>query len=137
MPLSGMLTCGSCGARTQISQMRYNLGGTKLICSNCVDKERGTIKPGTTHSPAAVRMQKESNAKTEQTQSRPAASQVNTGGMAGYYCRNCHFKFSRRRDIDVTNCPYCGKDSVAPAYEGRAQDLIEESSRRKDDDDDF
>jgi len=128
MPLSGMLTCGSCGVRTPISSMRYNLGGSKLICPSCVEKERGGIKPGTTHSPVAVKLQKE--------QSLKQASQPSEAGpgVASYYCRNCHFKFSRRRDMDVGTCPYCGKDSVGMAYEGKAQDLIEESAKGKDDD---
>src|SRR3989338_2369458 len=58
MPLSGMLTCGSCGARTQMNSMRYNLSGSKLICQSCVEKERSSIKPGTTQA-ASMRLQRE------------------------------------------------------------------------------
>lgn len=129
MPLSGILTCGNCGARTQMNTMRYNLGGTKLICPNCIEKERGGIKPGTTHSPVAVKMQKEHSMRRESSSTGAGSS-----GMAGYICNSCHFKFSRKRDLVISACPYCGKDSVAPAYEGKAQDLIEDSAKGSNDD---
>lgn len=133
MPLSGMLTCGNCGSRTQMSTMRYNLPGTKLICQKCVDKERSGIKPGTTQSSArlqreptlrqAVREQQETSAET-----KPAGSD-----LTGYYCRSCHFKFSRKKDMDVTSCPYCSRPTVSPQYTGGAQDLIEESVKSQGD----
>ena len=130
MPLSGMLTCGTCGARTQMSTMRYNLNGSKLICQNCVDKERSAIKPGTTQSSA--RLQREQpqlrhvvKAATE-TADQPVEIRANKD-LTGYYCRSCHYKFSRKKEMDVSTCPYCGRPTVSPQYTGGAQDLIEES----------
>ncbi len=133
MPLSGMLTCGSCGARTQMNTMRYNLGGNKLICTSCVEKERSAIKPGTTHSPVAVRLQKEQMSQKAQQDGSSLNSQASSSGMTNYYCRSCHFKFSRKRDMDIAACPYCGKESVSAAYEGKAQDLIEDSIKNGED----
>lgn len=153
MPLSGMLTCGNCGARTQMNTMRYNLSGNKLICQNCVDRERSGVKPGTTHSMSARLRQEQMMQKTTQmapargeaTASRPAGTQqgdmsmeaaaggAGGEGMAKYICRSCHFKFSRKRDIEIGTCPYCGRESVSPAYEGKAQDLIEESTEMEED----
>ncbi len=138
MPLSGMLTCGNCGARSQMNTMRYNLSGSKLICPNCIEKERSGIKPGTTHSRSARLRQEQMMQKTAATM--PAGTQESgnhTGasggeGMAKYVCRSCHFKFSRKKDMDVNACPYCGRDAVSPAYEGKAQDLIEESTQMED-----
>lgn len=134
MPLSGMLTCGSCGARTQVSTMRYNITGTRLICQSCVEKERGSIKPGTTHS-SSVRlreqMRRDLNEKTENPEGEVIATAENSG-MAGYYCRSCHFKFSRKKEMDVTSCPYCGRESVGQQYSGKAQDLIEESAEAEE-----
>ena len=137
-----MLTCNSCGTRTQVNTMRYNLSGSKLICQSCVEKERSSIKPGTTHA-TSMRLQKEHMQRdfNEKTGRRPeAAEQLHpTGtagaalasgdgnGMASYYCRMCHFKFSRKKDAEVNSCPYCGRDSVSQAYEGKAQDLIEQA----------
>lgn len=129
MPLSGMLTCGSCGARTPMNSMRYNLSGNKLICPGCVDKERSSIKPGTT---ASVRLRS--------TPSRSAVSieEAGTGqpsqsvGMASYYCRSCQFRFARKKGMEVTACPYCGRQNIAQAYEGRAQDLIEEAGAARE-----
>lgn len=134
MPLSGMLTCGNCGTRSQMNTMRYNLSGSKLICPACVDKERSGIKPGTTQS-RSIRLQREQMQQkatarapaAEVSEMQPEASAAGTG-MAKYYCRSCHFKFSRKRDTEIGACPYCGRESVSPAYEGKAQDLIEEST---------
>ncbi|MBI2580976.1 hypothetical protein HYV85_04180 [Candidatus Woesearchaeota archaeon] len=144
MPLSGMLTCGSCGARTQMNTMRYNLSGSKLICQGCVEKERSSIKPGTTHA-TSIRLQREQmqqkmrvtgradnapeTAGLQQARAAGAAAAGEGGeGMVSYYCRMCHFKFSRKKDAEVNACPYCGRESVSQAYEGKAQDLIEEAS---------
>ncbi len=145
MPLSGMLTCGNCGARTQMNTMRYNLSGNKLICQNCIEKERSGLKPGTTHSMSARLRQEQMMQKTASSipartvraaaqSSEPQQSMHTEGGegMARYVCRSCHFKFSRKRDMDITSCPYCGRGSVSPAYEGKAQDLIEESAKTDD-----
>ena len=140
MPLSGMLTCGSCGTRTQMGSMRYNLGGNKLICPDCVDKERSSIKPGTTQT-SSIRLREQVRAGEMRTQSTMTtrdsaeespmpAEQVRApsgDGAVNYYCRSCHYKFSRKRDIDVGSCPYCGRDSVSVAYGGKAQDLIEDA----------
>lgn len=139
MPLSGMLTCGTCGTRTQMNTMRYNLSGSKLICQNCVDKERSSIKPGTTHA-TSIRLQREQIQRdvNEKTGRSEASEQFHTGrtagsnGMMSYSCRSCHFKFSRKRDMEITSCPYCGRQTVATAFEGGAQDLIEEVTRAEE-----
>ena len=146
MPLSGMLTCGSCGARTQMNTMRYNLSGSKLICQNCVDKERSSIKPGTTHA-TSMRLQREQirrdvNEKTERSEAperlRPtgaagvSAGKAGSNGVMSYLCRSCHFKFSRKKDMEITSCPYCGRQTVTTAFEGGAQDLIEEATRAEE-----
>lgn len=131
-----MLTCGNCGTRTQMNTMRYNLSGSKLICQSCIEKERSGIKPGTTHSGSA-RLRQEQMLQKTATMNAGAQQSTQIEGasgesMARYVCRSCHFKFSRKGDIDVPACPYCGRDSVSPAYEGKAQDLIEESTRMED-----
>ena len=137
MPLSGMLTCGNCGTRSQMNTMRYNLSGSKLICPACVDKERSGIKPGTTQS-RSIRLQREQMQQKATTRT-PAAeagdmqAEASGTGMAKYYCRSCHFKFSRKREMDATACPYCGRETVSTAYEGKAQDLIEESTEMEGD----
>ena len=153
MPLSGMLTCGNCGTRTQMNSMRYNLSGSKLICPDCIEKERSGIKPGTTHSRSARLQQEQMAQKTTTTTmmsvrsgagaARPSGTQQSDmqmeaaggaggEGMARYVCRSCHFKFSRKRDIEIGTCPYCGRDAVSPTYEGKAQDLIEESTHEEE-----
>lgn len=145
MPLSGMLTCGNCGARTQMNTMRYNLSGSKLICQSCIERERSGVKPGTTHTMSARLRQEQMLQKTaaitpahttitatQAAAPQPATEGASGEGMANYVCRSCHFKFSRRRDVEIGACPYCGRDSVTPAYEGKAQDLIEESARMED-----
>ncbi|MBI2176176.1 hypothetical protein HYU40_02375 [Candidatus Woesearchaeota archaeon] len=144
MPLSGMLTCGNCGARTQMNTMRYNLSGSKLICQNCIEKERSGLKPGTTHSMSARLRQEQMVQKTaatmplhteaagDQGQNHTGPAEAGGEGMARYVCRSCHFKFSRKRDVEIGTCPYCGREAVSPAYEGKAQDLIEESAGMED-----
>ncbi len=124
MSLSGMLTCGNCGTRTQISSMRYNLTGTRLICQSCINKERGAIKPGTTQS--SLRLQEKIGKNT-------TASKPSDEGMVGYFCRSCHFKFSRKKGMEITTCPYCSRQTVSLQYTGKAQDLIESSSSEDDD----
>ena len=52
--------------------------------------------------------------------------------MVNYYCRSCHFKFSRKKEVDIVTCPYCGRQSLSLAYEGKAQDLIEEVGEEED-----
>ncbi|MBI2145321.1 hypothetical protein HYU18_03295 [Candidatus Woesearchaeota archaeon] len=134
MPLSGMLTCGNCGSRTQVSTMRYNLSGTKLICQVCVEKERSGIKPGTTQSSSArlrqAQFRQSGNGSTaEATAGQEGEAIIGAAGdTTGYYCRSCHFKFSRKREADVSSCPYCGRQTVGQQYTGKAQDLIEESA---------
>ena len=140
MPLSGMLTCGSCGTRTQMGSMRYNLAGNKLICPDCVDKERSAIKPGTTQSgsihqreqaragEARIRTTMATRVSAEESPMQTAQARAHSGdGIVNYYCRSCHYKFSRNKDISVGSCPYCGRESVSTAYGGKAQDLIEET----------
>lgn len=127
MPLSGMLTCGSCGTRTQMGAMRYNLSGSKLICEACVDKERSSIKPGTTHA-TSLRLREQQMQREVAEKKQPLGGGSQNTGMAGYYCRSCHFKFSRKKDVEITTCPYCGRESVGLQYTGGAQDLIEESA---------
>ncbi len=136
MPLSGMLTCGNCGARSQMNTMRYNLSGTRLICPACVDKERSGIKPGTTQS-RSIRLQREqmqqkATARAPFAEAGEMQPEASGTGMAKYYCRSCHFKFSRKRDAEIGTCPYCGRETVSTAYEGKAQDLIEESAQMGD-----
>ena len=132
MPLSGMLTCGSCGTRTHMGSMRYNLGGNKLICPDCVDKERSSIKPGTTQA-GSIRQREQARAaqassRAEEEPMALAHARIPPGESAvNYYCRSCHYKFSRKREIDISSCPYCGRESVSAAYGGKAQDLIEET----------
>ena|SRR3989338_4635743 len=140
MPLSGMLTCGACGTRTQMGSMRYNLGGNKLICPECVDKERGALKPGTTQA-GSIRQREQARVAEVRMRSTPAtrapeeespmpavqARAHSAEGAVNYYCRSCHYKFSRNREIEVSSCPYCGRESVSAAYGGKAQDLIEEA----------
>ena len=124
-----------------MNTMRYNLSGSKLICQGCVEKERSSIKPGTTHA-TSIRLQREQmqqkmhvtdatdNAGPQQLSTRGEATAGES--MASYYCRMCHFKFSRKKEAEITACPYCGRDSVSPAYEGKAQDLIEEAGEEGD-----
>ncbi len=142
MPLSGMLTCGSCGARTQMNTMRYNLSGSKLICKGCVEKERSSIKPGTTHA-TSIRLQREqmqqkmhiadNMPETAGLQQTRTAGEATAGeGMVRYYCKMCYFRFSRKKEAEVTSCPYCGRQSVSQAYEGKAQDLIEQVGEEGD-----
>lgn len=145
MPLSGMLTCGGCGVRTQMGQMRYNLSGTKLICQDCVQKERSSIKPGTTHS-TSLRLQREQmsprgiGGKIAETVAEAAELRTGKGGAGSgegpdtvrYYCRSCHFKFSRKKEVEIVTCPYCGRQTLSLAYEGKAQDLIEEATRAEE-----
>ncbi len=140
MPLSGMLTCGNCGSRTQMSTMRYNLPGTKLICQSCVDKERSGIKPGTTQSSARLQRGEPMRGTlrgmpSSSTMAEPTAAEPRIGGseMTGYVCRSCHFKFSRKKDMDIISCPYCNRQTVSPQYTGGAQDLIEESMKAQGD----
>lgn len=43
MPLASTLPCSSCGSRVEISTMRYNSKGTKLLCEKCYRKESEVI----------------------------------------------------------------------------------------------
>ena len=63
---------------------------------------------------------------------RIAGASGEGNGMVGYFCRMCHFKFARKKEAEVTTCPYCGRDSVSHAYEGKAQDLIEQAGEEQD-----
>ena len=122
-----------------MNTMRYNLSGSKLIFQACVDKERSGIKPGTTQSRSIRLQQGQMQQKatprmpaTEMGDMQPEATAAGAG-MAKYYCQSCRFKFSRKKGMDVLACPYCGRETVSPAYEGKAQDLIEESAEMEGD----
>jgi DNA-directed RNA polymerase subunit RPC12/RpoP len=44
-----------------------------------------------------------------------------------YVCRNCNFEFSRKSNIVVKRCPYCGKEgTVEVKSKNYASKLIED-----------
>jgi DNA-directed RNA polymerase subunit RPC12/RpoP len=69
--------------------MRYDPDKpTRLVCTNCLNKKN--IKSST----------------------KPAEKPKEPEKTVRYYCIKCHYRFDRRKSAVVTNCPYCGYDSL-------------------------
>jgi DNA-directed RNA polymerase subunit RPC12/RpoP len=90
--MPGTKICGKCGAKTAIDDMTYSVDGKKLVCQTCLNKEKGIYTA---------------------TGVPPAPKPAPKPEMVNYHCNNCQFNFSRKKGIDVRNCPYCAKESVS------------------------
>ncbi|MCM2325528.1 MAG: hypothetical protein NDI94_03635 [Candidatus Woesearchaeota archaeon] len=45
-----------------------------------------------------------------------------------YKCMKCKYAFTRKNDLPVTKCPYCGKESVEEQKGMDASKILDESS---------
>ncbi|MFH1181513.1 MAG: hypothetical protein V1702_01005 [Candidatus Woesearchaeota archaeon] len=88
--MPGTKTCGKCGAKTSIDEMTYSVDGKKLVCQTCLNKEKGI------YTATGV----------------PAPKPAPKPEMVNYCCSHCQFRFSRKKEINVSSCPYCAKERV-------------------------
>jgi DNA-directed RNA polymerase subunit RPC12/RpoP len=89
--MPGTKICGKCGAKTALEEMEYSKDGTKLVCKDCLNKEKGLYT-------AAIKKPLEAPKPVEMTK---------------YKCGHCQYSFSRKKDIEVKTCPYCSRDSIS------------------------
>ena len=84
-----MLSCSRCGFEFPEALMMSDPAGK--YCSECFDKKKKE-----TAEAAAKRRQEMLNAKVK------------------YFCYDCKFHFSRRRDFPLGLCPNCGSKNFVP-----------------------
>ena len=139
-----MRECWQCKKKVSLKEMKYDSSGKDLICGSCLIKEN---RQGTTE----IKEEKESTEST--TTATTAATTATTdividtdkkdanssntetkSDIVSYQCGSCKFGFAEKRNVEVTNCPYCGKENVRQAYRDSAQKLIEEAEREEFDD---
>jgi Zn finger protein HypA/HybF involved in hydrogenase expression len=83
------IKCYKCGNSYTTDQMRYDPDKpSRLVCKNCLNKK-------------------------DQRESTVYDSKAKTGDrMVTYYCIKCHYKFDRRANVQILDCPYCGSDTL-------------------------
>jgi hypothetical protein len=114
--ISGNRICNKCGNKAPANEMRYSVDGKRIICSKCQAVEKGGVKESTTQ-PKTIKGRYE----------EPAAPKVEA--TVTYYCTNCRFKFSRRKEIYIRICPYCSKETISVVPNQSAQAYINKAGR--------
>jgi hypothetical protein len=88
--MPGTKTCGKCGAKTPLEMMSPSGDGTKLLCQDCINREKGVYT-------ASIKKPLEP--------AKPVAVE-----MVNYHCGHCKYSFSRKKGIEVKTCPYCARE---------------------------
>ncbi|MGE0792908.1 MAG: hypothetical protein AB7V77_01865 [Candidatus Woesearchaeota archaeon] len=83
--------CVKCGKNMYPTEMRMSPDSKGYLCGECY-KFEGNLKP-TTSKP--------------KFQEKPKPEQSSSDKI-DYVCDKCKFKFSRRKDLTIEKCPYCG-----------------------------
>jgi protein-arginine kinase activator protein McsA len=113
--------CRACGRKVKIDQLQFDSKTKTYVCSSCHAKNNPSLAP---------------ISKTV----KPTASVTNTAGAAKptifgkpakevlvkYACPNCKFRFSRKREKEVSSCPYCGGNKVEEVTND-AQKILKDS----------
>jgi Zn finger protein HypA/HybF involved in hydrogenase expression len=85
------IKCYKCGESYTSAMMRYDpMNPSRLICRNCLGKKD------------------QKAASTSASGGKPKVEE----GSVKYYCIKCRYKFSRKKNIVVETCPYCGSDNL-------------------------
>lgn len=84
-----LVGCARCGFEYPVSSMKFGEDGT--FCSDCL--------------PLHIKAKEEAEYKAKQQE---LLSKVK------YYCHNCKFHFSRKKDFQIGACPNCGSDNFTP-----------------------
>ena len=79
-------SCEHCGIEYPSALMLGN--GTYLICSDCNKKQ-----------------------KKDEADAEFKRKQALINSKAKFYCYNCKFHFSRRRELNIRICPNCGSEN--------------------------
>jgi hypothetical protein len=111
--ISGTRICGKCGQRGPANEMRYSVDGQRIICSKCQAIEKGG----------------EGDSQRFKTMTDGQAPGKQASGAVNYFCTNCRFKFSRKREIDVSVCPYCSKPTISVVPSQNAQSFINKAGQ--------
>ena len=106
-----------------MKNMRYDQTGKDLICMQCRNKELGKDKTMTATEIAAA----PDSGPNSEPSSKAHEHEKPESDVMSYQCGECNFGFTRKKDILVNDCPYCGKSNVRLAFRDSAQKLIEEA----------
>jgi hypothetical protein len=89
--MPGMKICDKCGNKTPLEQMDHSKDGKKLLCLDCLNREKGIYT-------ASIKKPIEAPKPVEMTK---------------YQCSHCKYSFSRKKDLEVKTCPYCSRETIS------------------------
>jgi len=106
-----LITCKVCKNKIPMNNMRYDDNGEDLICNDCYNKKHGKVsiskpadaveKRGIQNKPTDFKAKLDIDFEKKPTEERVT-----------FACEKCKFKFSRKPDFPVTQCPYCGSTYI-------------------------
>ena len=103
--------CTICQAQVPFSQVRYSLGGSKLVCVGCHSKLRLSVSPP---SSSEGLLPQRKQAKTSE-------------GRKELQCASCRYKFSLKKHTKIAiRCPYCSGQNLMMT-DKRIGEILEES----------
>lgn len=103
-----------CGNRVDIKEMKYGISGQELVCDQCHQTQQANFK------------RKLFGANSEVAK-KVGGKKIDGGDRMFYYCENCGFKFSRKKDFCFNGrCPNCSKYSIKERKMELAQSLIDD-----------
>lgn len=102
MAIDGSLpvVCRACGQKVRMDSIRFDEARKQYVCQNCLkaSKKISELKGTQTFEPRTKPMISDTRSQTEKIQRE----------LVRYSCPRCNYHFTRRREAEVKDCPYCG-----------------------------
>ncbi len=96
--------CRACGRKVKIDQLQFDSKTKTYICTACHARANPSMVP-------ISRAAKPATNTTNMTKPTIFGKSAKDG-LVKYACPNCKFRFSRKREKEVSSCPYCGGTKV-------------------------
>jgi DNA-directed RNA polymerase subunit RPC12/RpoP len=90
-----------------MEQLQFDSKTKTYVCSACHAKNNPSLAPINRAAKPAV-----GAASTTGTAKPTIFAKSAKDGLVKYACPNCKFRFSRKREKEVSSCPYCGGNKV-------------------------
>jgi len=119
---NNLVTCETCSARVPIKEMKFDMSGTSLICSDCYQKQRSRTTA------SFERKQLGESVAIQRRIERASRAEE----YVFYRCDDCKFSFSRKSSFTFKNCPNCGNKRITVMQKNSAQKLLEDSDKDTD-----
>lgn len=122
-----LIKCFKCGKSYPSGDMRFKSSNNNdLICKYCLNKN----PPSSVHAEVKPTIMPAVKNTGYDLPKRKVESNPETEGYNEYKCNKCGYSFKRKKTIDVTKCPYCGKSEQLQMKTNKsANSLIDDSMR--------